>query len=155
MDVSTADPYVSLSGIAASTYVKHPSIKRKFRLTDSQLEELDSAISKTLSIIESNNFKLIRHRQSSKSYSYYILFVPTDANGDQWPYPARIQFEIREHNRNDGTSGGWVNSSLHVITFDIGNNKCLHLSGLTSKVKRICFELKEGDYSQLEPFPRS
>lgn len=151
------------TSLAATTYVKHPNqLRRKLKMTEEQLEELDNVTSHILQIIEKNNFKFIDHHQSNQSYSYYIMFIPTDENGDEWPYPAVIQFEVRDHNKKSKnhsgkdipSNEGWNEDKNRFLKiFKVGDTTCFNTTGVVSEVKKICAQLKQGDYSSLEPMP--
>ncbi len=139
--------------VAAATYIKDPSMKRSKKMSEDQVEELDDIIDSLISIINRYKFSLISCKQSPFSYTYYIVFTPTDDNGDEWEYSAVIQLEIRDHSRNANTEGGWVSNDRYVKLFHVGDKTCFDTSGIISEFKKICSELKKGDYSSLEPIP--
>lgn len=141
--------------IAASglQYLREPNLKEHLRLDSMDLEKLDSVIGKVLALVKKYEFHLISHKQSPKSYAYYIRFIPTDANGDEWEYPASIQFELRDHSRNDGNGSGWVSVKLYVQVFKVGDKTCFSTATTIAEVRKVLNQLKKGDYSSLQPIP--
>ena len=146
----------SRDNVAASEmqYITDPIIKKNDKFSKYQVDTLNNVIGQLLQLVEDNGFIDVTHRQSKRSYSYYIAFTPTDISGNPWPYPARFQIETRDHTRNDNNDeSDWVSDSLYVSIFKIGNKTSFNVDGVVEGVKQICEELKNGDYSSLEPIP--
>lgn len=136
------------SELAAATYITDPTLKRKYKLSKSQVEELDELVSDVLHVLQTNAFNILAHYQSNRSYVYYIRFIPTDESGDEWEYPAEIQFELRDHRRNAPINNS-PESNLYIQVFHVGNKDCFDTSGVLAEVKKVCKQLKQGDYSSL------
>lgn len=80
-----------LNDVAASEYVNHPkTVSKKDKLSDEELAALDGLVAQILKMLNKFNFTISKKTQSPKSYTYYIKFTPTDANGDEWEYDAEI-----------------------------------------------------------------
>lgn len=143
-------PQYEYSVAASTAYIQDRSIKRKLKLTKQQIEELNELVDKTLMLISSFDFKLIANYQSKRSFSYYIKFVPTDRNGDEWEYPSRIQFEIRDHISNSHMENGDASIGVKTFVFHVGGRTSFNTRGVLDSIKDTCYRLQNGDYSSLE-----
>lgn len=142
--------------IAANMYIHHPSIKKRYKISQAQLDELDEFIGNVLSMIVNFRFNVVSHGQASKGYSYYIDFYPVDENGNQlelW----QIRFRISDHrqkigrynrvNRIDDITTISEKSHVLIKSFEIGEgHRFGTLESAMTEMKRICMNLQKGQY---------
>lgn len=144
------------SDIAAGMFINHPSIRKKYKISQAQLDELDEFIGNVLSMLYNFGFKIIGKGQSRKGYSYYIDFYPVDSEGNTlelW----QIRFRISDHRQNTGKDRRTDriddmtvrSNKSHVLikSFEIGQGrKFTTLSSAMLEMKRICESLRDGEY---------
>lgn len=140
--------------IAAQTdlkYLHKVNISRKKQLSSDQIAKLDQLISNVFDILNSFRFVITdkNTKQSSKSYSYYITFFPTDSNGNKWSGSVQVQFEVRDHRSKTHPDAGQIQENLFIKAFFVGSQKCFSTDGVLVQVKKICRELQKGNYDIL------
>lgn len=123
--------------------LKHPSSKNK--LTNEELLIYSDIIDSMLSPIEAHDFRIVKQRQASNSYSYYVHFYPKTLDGVELD-EVLIIFRLSNHPM-DGDEGQHKKS--FVKSFIINNILCASYLDLMNRVSDLCDQLQEGNYDAL------
>lgn len=143
----------SIEAILEFETVETRAARRIFNRDDDYTEEelaiYSDFIDTVYSIVASYNFNIKEDRQSNKSYSYYIVFEPTDTNGN--PFEGGIKFEIvfriSDH-RNSG-SRDFLNSKKLVKSYIYDGEHFSNLYDIMVKVDKDCRLAQAGDFSSI------
>lgn len=138
--------------VASSTFVKHPlNIKKKKRYTDGQLVAWNDFISSVVSIINGENFEIVRYQQSKRSYAFYLDFYPISDDGEYLDM-VQIRFRIADH-KEHGSMGTNLRLKTQIIkNFYVGSEEYASTYEVMQAVKKICKCLKKGDYTSLDKY---
>ena len=135
---------IETSEIAADR-IHHPSIRRQFKMTDSQLNAYEDFIDTVVSILESSGFTILDEYQSKKSYAYYITFEVPELL-ESWT----IRFRIANHNqRTTETARGNNRPTIfRKITIGAGKEFASYMEAIRG-IQYICNGLKTHDFDVL------
>lgn len=132
--------------IAASERVKHPtSVKKKFRMSDSQLQTYNDLVDSMIAPLIKRNFIINKEYQSKRSYAYYIDFYPVDREGNRHDESVRLLFRAAEHQMKHGEEGP-VSEDLILKSFMLLGEEYKDPFALQRKVIDICEHLMDGDF---------
>lgn len=141
--------------IAANTqfkYIDHPkSIKKKNKLTDAQLVELNDAIESIISVLYEYKFKVLLQYHSKKSYGYYVDFHPRADTGELLD-KVRIRFRIANHKMIGNEEKVSVSSRMQIKSFYIGSKEYPDIIDVQNALDPICQGLKSGNYLVLRQY---
>ena len=144
-----------LSSIAASDFVVHPqNVKKQYLVSDDDLAEYSAMIEMIFNRISRMGFEILDHKQSKKSYSYYIDFLPKDKYGNYWDEAVRIRFRISNHSNGADKfkavfdpEDGTAQQDLLVKPFVLGKKHYPTPYSLVKGVEKVLNNLQNGDYS--------
>ena len=151
--IMTVGPRDALN--VAATKIVHPkNIKRKYLMSADSLAEYDDMICMVVNRIEYKGFEILDEKQSSKSYAYYVDFLPKDENGNYWDACIRIRFRIADHDNHsmDYPNTRNNNSEAYKLvrkSFVLGDDEYPTPYSLVKGVEKILDNLQNGDYSDL------
>lgn len=133
----------------AAGLMSHPkNIRKQNKLSEIKLAILDDIVTSTVSVIQSFGFQITRHRQSKKSYTYYIQFIPITDDG-QPLLPVEVLFRISGDHSSNTLKDNMTYSSVIVKSVLIGDKEYNDPSSVILAIQDICNHLKEGDQSIL------
>lgn len=150
---------------AASERVHHPSnVKKRYLFSDQQLADFNDLVDSVCSVIDHFGFDIVDEGQSKKSYSYYVSFFPTDQYGNRWDDTVEIKFRLANHLNYGSTNqisdrfnkGKSIENysaeqpMVYVKSFLLGSKQYPGQFAIMQAVKKICINLKAGDYSVLD-----
>ena len=125
----------------------HPSVKRRYKKSDEWLRQVNDLVRSIIGSMQGRNFKIIKAYPSSKSYTYYIRFQPTDKNGDLWDQVLEFQIELRDHTSKSHKDIGQVTENLLVKTYYLEDEQYKNAYLLMKEIWRVLDALKLGDFS--------
>lgn len=140
--------------ISADTKIEWRDLKNDYQLTSDQLIAYNNVINVIVEHIKRIGFDIVDEYQSDLSYSYYIQFMPITYEGfEDKSLGLDVKFRISDHAlpekfesiRNSNKSAGVMFKSFVIagITHDSIQSAVAH-------VKKVCEDLKVGDYSELQ-----
>ena len=133
--------------LVASIELKHPkSIKKIYKLTDTELDIWSSVVESVINELDIRNFEIIKQWQSKGSYSYYVDFYPVSKDGIKLER-VQIRFRISDHGRVG--KGSQEKSSRRPMFRNFTVNDFTCPANLKNLVGEICDDLMSGDYSTL------
>lgn len=134
------------SNIAASERVKHPlNIKKKFKMSDSQLQTYNDLIDSMIAPLIKRKFIINNEYQSKRSYTYYIDFYPVDREGNRYDESVRLLFRAADNVIQHGEEGQ-LSEDLVLKSFLLFGEEYKDLFALQRKVIDICEHLMDGDF---------
>lgn len=138
----------AMSIAASENYIKrNPRLIDAYQLLEEQIKELNHLIHRVIETLVQHDFDIVKHYQSSLSYTYYVRFIPTDLLGRKPKNKFQIQFEIRDHIVNSHPTEGQLGNRLFVRAFYVGDKTCFDTTGTFEEIRHICDRVKRKDYS--------
>ena len=130
--------------------IEHPAnISKRKRISDAKLNILNEVVYSVMSAIHSHGFTVISHRQSKKSYSYYVKFWPKTDSGERL-FPIDFQFRISDHNLKQNQYK--EPTTIRIINLQLGGQDYSNSVELIEAADRICTELKKGNVDVLNEY---
>lgn len=146
------DDYIFESDIAASANFANtfqPPIRKEFKMSDEALLLYTNFINSILFIIDNYDLKILKHYQSSKSYSYYVHTLHLMYENDE-KQEYLIIFRISNHLNQTLRRGQKISNTGQLIApiikdIQIGNFKSNIYRNVIIHFNKICKKIVDNE----------
>lgn len=144
----TVNMHLSSQDISSADVLHPRNIKKRYRMTDTELEVYSNFIETVASCIVSRGFIIEGEYQSKKSYSYYLPFRDPD-NDALYRFKIRVaDHPTKGKVRPIGKHGQWIQIITSIV---VGRTKeFTRYKPALDAIIEICDNLKAGDFEAVQ-----